>query len=452
MFKTYDSAYQYLCRFTDYERMAKFNYNQTTFNLKRMNRLLECLDNPHRQLNAIHIAGTKGKGSTALILASILKQAGYQVGLFTSPHLVSLQERIQINGEPISKQTFTKIMNQLHPYLKKLKPTFFEIITAIAFLYFHEQKVDWAIMEVGLGGRLDATNVIIPKLSIITRIDFDHTDKLGHTLTKIAREKAGIIKRNVPVIAFEQDPTVNRVFKAIARKHHAPLRFVSSPKARSIVRQSVSKLPFLGNHQLVNSGLALTALKLLKSTKLIKLSKSAIRTGLKQTSLPARIELINRKPLVILDSAHNPVAIQALRDTITNTFSLSLINFPPSPSPLPLRERERVRGKRQVILIISIARDKEVKKILDILIPMASMLIFTQARNPRMCTLIDFIKHTKDCYLPIPIFSEPDSRQALGLAMKLAKPKDLVVITGSFYLAGEIKSLSKLSGNGSRPA
>ncbi len=429
MFRTYRSAYQYLCRFTDYERMAKFNYNQTTFNLKRIHRLLKYLGNPHRQLNAIHIAGTKGKGSTALILASILKQTGYQVGLFTSPHLVSLQERIQINGEPISKQSFTKIMNQLHPYLpaskaglKKLKPTFFEIITAVALLYFHEQKVDWAVMEVGLGGRLDATNVIIPKVSIITRIDFDHTDKLGHTLTKIAREKAGIIKRNVPVIAFEQNPTVNRVFKAIARKHHAPLYFVSSPKARSIVRQAVSKLPFLGNHQLVNAGLALTALKLLKSTKFIKLSKSAVRTGLKQTSLPARIELINRKPLIILDSAHNPAAIQVLKNTISKTF---LSNS----------------TKRQVILIISIARDKEVKKILDILIPMASMLIFTQARNPRMCTLIEFIKHTQDCYLPIPIFSEPDSRQALGLAIKLAKPKDLVVITGSFYLAGEIKAL-----------
>ena len=421
MFKSYAAAYQYLRCCTDYEKMAKFNYSQSTFNIQRMKRFLDCVGNPHHDLSTLHIAGTKGKGSTAIILASLLKKAGYQVGLFTSPHVVDLMDRIQINGVTISKRDFTRTMNRFSPYLKQLKPTFFEIMTAMALLYFREQSVDWAIMEVGLGGRLDATNVITPAVSIITRIDFDHMDKLGHTLTAIAGEKAGIIKPGIPVVTIQQDAQVNEVFRKKALSQKAPLSFITRAQTRKQLQQAGIKLPFLGEHQLENVGLVMETIRLLKEQNLINLNRSTFQKGLRNVTLPGRIELISRNPLVILDSAHNPVSIRALQDTITKTF----LSQPKRP---------------KIILVFSIARDKEIQKIIDILLPVVSIILFTQAPNPRMSKPQELLGYLKHPAKPLMVCLETNPVKAFALAVQLAEPKDVVVVTGSFSLSGAIRT------------
>jgi len=421
MFKSYDAAYEYLRCCTDYEKMAKFNYSQSTFNIQRMARLMNCVNNPHHHLHTLHVAGTKGKGSTAIMLASILRTAGYRVGLFTSPHVVEIMDRIQVNGITITQADFTRMMNQLAPFLKQLKPTFFEIMTASALLYFRKQKVDWTIMEVGLGGRLDATNIIKPDISIITRIDFDHMDKLGYTLKAIAREKAGIIKKHIPVVTIRQDPAVNQLFRETARNQQAPINFVTRKQTKKQLTQAGIKLPFLGEHQIDNLGLALKAIQILKDNQSIRITNSTIKQGISRISLPGRIELISRNPLVILDSAHNPVSISALTDTLKKTFL--------SKSPRP-----------GIIMVFSIARDKEVKKILNLLLSVASTMIFTRSPNPRMCHPKELLRYLKNQNNHTPVILEENPVKAFALAVNLAGPKDLVVVTGSFSLSGEIRS------------
>lgn len=404
-FSNYKSAYQYLCQFTDYERITKFHNPQNVFSLTRIQRLMSVLGNPESRLKLIHIAGTKGKGSTAIFLSQLLQSSKHKVGLFTSPHLVDLRERIQINNQPISRKSFTEVMNSLLPHLKRIKPTFFETMTALALCYFAEEKVDYAIMEVGLGGRLDATNIINPLVSIITRIDFDHTDKLGHTLTRIAGEKAGIIKPNTPVITIKQQPEVMRVIRTYACKLKAPLYQI--PKSKCLMSNFQYRV--VGQHQKENLALALDACKLLKVN--IRNPQSAIRN----ITLPARIEVVSRNPITIIDTAHNPVSMQALVDTIKTEFRY-----------------------KQLVLVIGLARDKEVDKILRIILPLADIIIFTKSDNPRLLEPMDFIDYIKDYDLAVPIFLEPKCRKALRIAQAVAGRKDLILITGSFYLAGSL--------------
>jgi dihydrofolate synthase/folylpolyglutamate synthase len=400
-FKDYSSAYKHLCRFTDYERMVKFHKPQKAFNLKKIIALLKALGNPHDKIKTIHIAGTKGKGSTAIFLSQLLQENGYKTGLFTSPHLVDLSERIQINGIPISRTAFTGMMNKLYPHLKRLKPTFFETITALSLCYFEEGKVDYAVMEVGLGGRLDATNVIKPCLSIITRIDFDHMDKLGNTISSIAREKAGIIKPQTPVFTIKQLPEAARVIRAVARRQNAPLKIVPPFSGR---------IPVHGRHQRENLALALSALKYILQTKNHKL-----KTKINNLVLPARIEVVSKSPTLILDTSHNPVSIKALVKTIKEEFHY-----------------------RKLILTMGIMRDKEADKMLEPILPLADIVIFTRSDNPRFLAPIEFIPYIKNMKLSAPIFLEPDCKEALKAARALAKADDLILITGSFYLAGAL--------------
>lgn len=373
---------------------------------------MSALGNPENRLKLIHIAGTKGKGSTAIFLSQLLQSSGHKVGLFTSPHLVDLRERIQINNQPISKKSFTNIMNQLLPHLKKIRPTFFETMTALALCYFTKEKVDYAIMEVGLGGRLDATNIINPLVSIITRIDFDHMDKLGNTLTKIAREKAGIIKPNTPVITIKQQPEVMKVIRTYARKLKAPIHQI--PKSKCLM--SNFKCGVAGQHQRENLSLALAAYEHLSK----KHAQRSTLNALRRLILPARIEVVSRNPLTIIDTAHNPVSMQALVDTIKTEFRY-----------------------KQLVLVIGLARDKEVDKILRIILPLADIIIFTKSDNPRLLEPMDFIDYIKDYDLAVPIFLEPDYRKALRTAQSVAGRKDLILITGSFYLAGSLYPLVK---------
>jgi dihydrofolate synthase/folylpolyglutamate synthase len=404
--------------------MAKVHYSQNTYNLKRMKWLLQTLGNPQDKLRCIHIAGTKGKGSTAIMLATILAQAGYKVGIYTSPHLIDLRERIQVwhmgKQTLISKNDFTELMNHFVFATKRstlyalrptpyARPTFFETMTALAFLHFKQKKVDFAVFEVGLGGRLDATNLITPIVSVITRIDLDHTDKLGHTIKEIAYEKAGIIKPGVPVITFRQMTSADEVIREKAKTQKAPLH---------IAKTSNRKLGLLGCHQKENYSLAAGVIKLLNTKGYTKINQGKTNESLKGLILPARLELINRNPDIILDSAHNPVSIRATADTVKKL------------------------KYHKVIVIFALSADKEIGKIVNSVITLADIIIFTRTNHPRLLPPQEFIK-----YLPKhsdkTILIEPDYTNALSMARRLAHADDLILITGSFYLAGEMKKLLK---------
>lgn len=436
MYKSFTQAYQYLCRATDYERMTKFHYTQTVFNLKRMQVLMKRLGNPERHIKFIHIAGTKGKGSTALILSQLLSSAGYKTGLFTSPHLVSLLERIQINNQPISKQAFTRMINILLPHLKRIKPTFFEMMTALALSYFFRQSIDFVIMEVGLGGRLDATNIIRPLISIITRIGFDHMDKLGSSLSAIAWEKAGIIKAGVPVISEGRPEEAVKVIRERSLSKNTPYYLLG--KDIKIINQGITRIgkriglkchietpfathgdlviPFVGEHQLKNTALALTAIDYLVSRNWLT---SSVRTKseLRQVFLPARLELVSTRPYLIIDTAHNQSSMKATAK------SLKYFKY------------------KRLILVLGMARDKNVAAILRLIIPKSDIIIFTRADNPRFCEPMELLKRISDYDGRCPLFLEPDAKKAFHLARILAKQNDLILITGSFYLAGAIYPL-----------
>jgi len=288
-FRTIKQALEYLFTRTDYEKQSRLRYNVTTFSLERMEKLLALLANPHKKLTCAHICGTKGKGSTATMLARMLQANGYHVGLYTSPHVVMLNERIEIDGKLITDTELTSLINRIYAPVEKLAktdpPTFFEIFTAMAFLYFVEKKVDIAVIETGLGGRLDSTNVIEPAVVGITNISIDHQNLLGKTIDSIAKEKAGVIKKGIPVITVPQDPLAMREIKKQANSVKAPLlvtgkdidfsyRFESSrehgPHTRICLTTPTSKfehlrVPLPGEHQAMNCGLAIAMLDALKA-------------------------------------------------------------------------------------------------------------------------------------------------------------------------------------------
>jgi len=334
-FNTYDQALDYLFTTTDYEKMSTYRYNLTTHDLARMEALLAELDDPHRQFPTIHITGTKGKGSTALMLASVFRAAGLKVGLYTSPHLVDLRERITVNGSLISPDDFCRTMNDVARAVESVRqgfpdhpPTFFEIVTALGFLHFARQAVELAVVEVGLGGRLDATNVVMPLVSVITTVSIDHTIQLGNTIESIAREKAGIIKPGVPVVSGPQAGEALIVVEERARQLHAPLLLagrdidvsgIRAEEAPGLVfdlrtprgwRRGV-RLGLLGAHQAVNAAVAVAAAELAAERAAFPLTDEAVAEGLMEARAPARVELISGRPTIVLDAAHNPASARA---------------------------------------------------------------------------------------------------------------------------------------------
>jgi len=438
--RTYQSALQFLGTFTDYEKMVRVGYNHTTFNLRRMQRLLSAVGNPHRQLRAVHIAGTKGKGSTAAMLSHMLVNCGLRVGTYTSPHLVDLRERIQINHEMISERDFTRLMNHLVPmareFPEKNRPTFFEIITTVAFMYFAAQKVDVAVIETGLGGRLDSTNVLKPQVCGLTEISFDHTFQLGNTLEKIAEEKAGIFKSGVPVVSTPQKPEVTKVLQKAARSAKAPLlftgddiefsfRFESSrltgPHTRVCLATPRSKfehlpVPLLGEHQAVNCGLALALLDKLKE-KGLKIDDQLAIEGLAKTKLPGRMEIICRDPRILVDGAHNAASMEALMKAIGQHVPYD-----------------------SMVVIFACAADKDIDAMLDHINLGADKVIFTRTRTARSADPEDLALR----------FEERTGRmaqaadtleEALRIAERVVTRGDLICVTGSFYLVGEAKKM-----------
>lgn len=392
--------------------------------LSRIRALLEAVGNPHKQFRAVHIAGTNGKGSVAVMLASVLQRAGYCVGLYTSPHLLSYCERIQIDQTPIAEREFAQLADELMPIAASMTdtPTQFEFLTAMAFLYFARQKVDIAVIEVGIGGRFDATNVITPLVSVLTNVDLDHTDLLGSTIEQIAWEKVGIAKRDVPLVTGESKPEALRVIKRECAAAGAPLVPVRARTRRidftwdyqefQVEPEGKVRLKLLGGYQQENLNIVLEALEVLRRP--LAISEEAVWEGLEQARWPGRFEVVQREPFVIvLDGAHNPHAIRALRDDLQ-------------------RYREKY-SLRKSTLLFGVLKDKDYKTMAQVLFPEFNEIILVQPDSPRALDpheLQSWAPHAK-IYLDM----------AAGLAAARQTKPDLCCVTGSLYLIGTVKRL-----------
>ena len=435
---TYAKAIRFLNTLSDYERLRIVRYNTTNFDLDRMRTLLRKLGHPHEHFRSIHVAGTKGKGSTCAMLASMLQACGYKVGLYTSPHLVDIRERIQIDGEMISQAEFARLAKTMEGIVAHSRPTptYFDVLTAMAFKYFAEQKVQIVVVETGLGGRLDSTNVIRPEVTAITSISKDHMAQLGGTLEKIAEEKAGIFKRGIPAITVQQTPEVEAVLQRIAAKVGAPFdvcgksiefsyRFESSrllgPHNRICLTTPNSKfehlaVPLLGEHQAINCGLALSVLDKLKQRG-IAINDARAMEGLTRTQLPGRMELISQTPRVLVDGAHNAASLDALMRAIGQHILYD-----------------------SMVLIFGCCGDKDIGGMLDRITSGADKVIFTPVNNIRTADPEELAARYVEQYgkMAQVARSLPD---ALEIAHRAVSKEDLITITGSFYLVGEAKKL-----------
>ncbi len=387
-------------------------------NLSRIKRLAALLGHPERKLRAVHVAGSNGKGSTCAFLFSILREAGYKVGLYTSPHLRRFNERIRINDSFISDKDIVRLYRETKRHLAG-NETFFEITTMMAFLYFAEKKCDAVIVEVGLGGRLDATNILTPLLSVITRIDLEHTDILGMTISRIAGEKGGIIKEGVPVATSARGAAL-AVIRKIAGKKHAPLKTSLPWKqgAQGIRIYGYKNLiPGLkGRHQAENAALAVTVAALLQKKHYFALPKKAIEGGLENARWPGRMEFISRN--ILVDCAHNAAGMLALE-----------------------KELKRIRKKK--IMVLGILKDKDVRGMMEVAGRNARLLILTTPDSERAAPPEMLALHTRKPCLII-----PNPKEALEEARRMVKAGELIIITGSIYLVGNyinpLKSNQKL--------
>jgi len=421
--------------FINYERKVPQKYNDATFDLSGMNRLLELAGSPHR-LPCAHIAGTKGKGSTSTILASILRAHGVRTGLYTSPHLLAWEERISVNGDWISKDQMRVLISRLRPALERLKlesrtasPTFFEALTALAWLHFRSESVGLAVMETGLGGRLDATNVSLPSACGITNIDYDHTGILGDTLEGIAREKAGIIKEGVALVSAPQAPEAEKAIRNRAADLGAPSWFVGKDIELFDVRtwrRGVGfslrtpwfdlidlYLPLLGRHQAVNAAIAISLAELLSQAGYFSIREELLRQGLLDSRLLGRAEVVSRRPLVVIDGAHNPAAVRALVRALRDSLSY-----------------------RHMIVVVGMMKDKDAAALKEL--NHADRIIATAIDYPRALPAEELAQVART-HTAARVTHVADPKEALETALSWADPTDLVCVTGSFYLAGELR-------------
>jgi dihydrofolate synthase/folylpolyglutamate synthase len=443
--RTFKAALKYLSSLVNFENGGRFGYNSTNFNLSRMNRLLAELGNPHRQLKAVHIAGTKGKGSTAAMLSSMLSNCRMKVGLYTSPHVLTVRERVAINGDSISESRFTKLMEEIRGAAAKLKSddiTYFEALTALAFQYFTQEGVDVAIIEAGLGGRLDSTNVIKPEVCAITSISLDHTEQLGSTLASIAEEKAGIMKQGVTVISAPQRAEVKQALLAASDKNAAPIRFTGEdvefsyrfessrafgPHTRLSLTTPQSRfehvhVPLLGEHQAINCSVALAAVDALKQRGFAIDDQLAIE-GLASVRLAGRMEMISDQPRVLVDGAHNAASVNALMRGIGQ-------NVPYD----------------SMVVIFGCQRDKDVAGMLRHIQLGADKVIFTSTGSPRSMDPQDLSAlYIEQCGKMAQVAE--DLEEAIRIAGSALTREDLICITGSFYLVGKAKRLFHRNGD-----
>lgn len=424
-------ALDYLYSFVDYSRERSDRYGPDAFELARVRRLLNSLGDPHLKYPTVHIAGTKGKGSVAAFIAASLRQAGYRTGLYTSPHLVTFNERIQVDGAPISDEDLVALVDRLKPAAaSEPEITTYELMTALGFMYLADQHVDFGVIEVGLGGRLDATNVLMPVVAVITSISLDHTHILGETLVEIAAEKGGIIKPGVPLVISPQPSEAGETLRAIAAERKAPLVDIGlgweiEPIDHSLAGQRFRlrpsdgssswvelTLPLLGAHQLENAATAYAALQILQGSA-NKLTAAAIRDGFESVNWPGRFQVLRRSPVVVVDAAHNPDSARRLSQTIADYFD-----------------------GRHIHLIFGASEDKDIRGMLKTLIPRVDNVILTQAFHPRAAdpTVMAEIARElgADAEIQMPVV---DSVRA---AIAAAQPDDVVLVTGSLFVVGEV--------------
>jgi dihydrofolate synthase / folylpolyglutamate synthase len=438
--RTYESALKFLFSQTDYEQMLRVRYNRDTFSLDRMRNLMKALGDPQKEIRTVHIAGTKGKGSTCTMLAGMLQACGHKVGLYTSPHIMDVRERIQVNGEMISQAALTRLICRVEPLIETMiadKPTFFEIFTAMAFCHYLDEQVDVAVIETGLGGRLDSTNVLEPAVCGLTSISKDHMHQLGSTLSKIAAEKGGILKANIPAVSVPQVPEAKRVLKRIARDTKTTLMFTgediefsyrveSSRTAGCHTRICLTTprsrfehlpVPLLGEHQALNCGLALALLDELKNQGM-RIDDKAAMQGLAGVYLPGRMEMISQDPRILVDGAHNAASMHALMRAIGQHIPYD-----------------------SMVMIFGCAADKDIPGMMAEIASGADKVIFTQAtNNPRASKARELAD----------LYEEATGRvgqvtgcfgDALSVARSAVSREDLICVCGSFCLVGEAKAI-----------
>jgi dihydrofolate synthase/folylpolyglutamate synthase len=414
----------------------------TDLKLDRIRELLARLGDPQRRLRIIHVAGSKGKGSTAAMLASVLRQAGYRTGLFTSPHLCRVEERFLVDSQPISTPELTVLLNDIRDVIERQRRagttgfTFFEVATAVGFLHFVRRRVGAAVFEVGLGGRLDSTNVCLPELAVITSISYDHTRQLGSRLASIATEKAGIIKPQRPVVSGATAPEARPVIARISQERQAPLRqlgvdfhFHHEPgqvtaqgvqPARVQVRTRRRTWPLLevgllGEHQAANAAVVVVAVEVLRERGWY-LPDHAVAAGLAQVSWPARMEIVGRRPLVVLDCAHNVASAEALVQTLQTS-------FPP--------------GRR--LLVFAGSSDKDLPGMFAVLAPHFAHVFLTRYTDSSRGVPPEQLAELLCRHSAVPASVHATPTEAFAAAQTVADPEDLICITGSVFLAGELR-------------
>jgi dihydrofolate synthase/folylpolyglutamate synthase len=444
VFGDMDGACRWMLERTDVERISPSRLAADTLKLDRMHRLMELLGNPHRAFKSVHVAGTKGKGSTCEMASACLEGCGYTVGLYTSPHLMDIRERIRLNRVRASEADFVALARRVAEAEGKLsdeegEPTFFELMTAMGFVYFAEQAVDVAVVEVGLGGRLDSTNVIVPEVCAITSLSLDHTQILGSTVEKIAKEKAGIFKPGVPVVSAMQKPSVLEVLRREAEHVGAPLRslgeeiefssrFGAKPGAAggaSQMRVSVTNgranfehlsVPLRGEHQAINCGLALAIVGSL-TERGFRAPEEKVTRGLATVALPGRMELVKSSPRVLLDGAHNAESVKCLMRGISGSLSYD-----------------------SLVLVFGCASDKDVDGMLAEMALGADKVIFTRSDNARAADPRDLARRFADGFGKM-CQTAPNATAAMELARRAVGREDLICVTGSFYLVADVRRL-----------
>ena len=430
----YHDALRYLYGLVDYEKRRIERYSPREFKIERVMDLLERLGNPQRNYPAVHIAGTKGKGSVSAMTAAIARAAGLRTALYTSPHLHTYRERMQIDGKPISRVRMTALVEEVKPAVERVPGvTTFEVTTALAFLYFARQNVDIAVVEVGLGGRLDATNVITPEVSIITSLSFDHTALLGNTLPDIAREKAGIIKPSVPVVTAPQKPEAFAVLQTIADERAAPLADVAkswtwTSVQRDFDRQTIAvhrtdrvspfdgeyELSLIGNFQQENATVAIATAAVLHESGHAWANPDTTRAGLRQTRWPGRMEVLRGDPPVVVDCAHNAYSTQKLIQSLKTWFP-----------------------DTRWVLIYGASADKDIDGMLRALLPISEYIIVTCSYHPRAATPLLLADKCADLGKGAEVTVNP--RRALERACQQLEPGYGIIATGSVFLVADVR-------------
>lgn len=444
----YEDALDFLYSFIDYSLKRNFRNAAEKFNLERMRHFMTLLGDPQKDYGILHVAGTKGKGSVSSMCASVLMAEGYRVGLYTSPHMVRFTERIKINDQEISKADVVEIIDQLKPITEKVPEiTTFELMTAMAFLYFSQQKVNYSVFEVGLGGRLDATNIVNPMVSVITSISYDHVKILGDTLSEIAGEKGGIIKEGVPVVVAPQKEEARLKLEQIAQERTSPLIQVGrdylyaadshsldsqhflvwTPDEQPMVDEFIEsggrdiwsplrlRIPLLGFHQVENAATAYAALKTAEKLGLM-LSQEAYQKGFSSVKWPGRMEVLQNHPTILIDSAHNRYSALRLRQALDDY-------FPGLP----------------VIMVFGASEDKDIEGMYQELLPRVRRVITTQSIHPRAIDAGELVelahRFGRSALAVTPI------EDAFDLALQEAGQEAVVLVTGSVFVVAAIRDI-----------